>query len=767
MKDLVNVEPEDKERKDKLTDWKNEPTFEDLDSDYKNALPYHSEHIEKIKHWLDLLNPKSDKSAVSKGRSGLRPKVIRRLIEWRNASLTTTFLNKSNLFQVKPTSPKYIEASLQNELILNYQFNSLIGKVKFINELIRTITAEGTVIVRVGWEELFQTQEKELPVYQYVQANPQEEMMLQNAMQQIAQEVDQTGVSTTESQVFQSLEPVLQESINASMEYNAPIMAQDTGETQIVKEEVQVKNRPVLDVVSANNIIIDPTCNGDMSKAKFIIYTYATTLSELKSSGVNKYLDRLWNKEVNISGDDIAELPDDIIENTNISDIANTRFKFKDKPRKTVIAKEYWGYWDIDGTGITQGFVATIVNNTIIRLERNPFPDGELPFVVIPYMPVKKSIYGEPDAELIEDNQEVIGATMRSMIDITARSANGQMAIPKGFVDDLNLAKFRNGEDYQYNPIGMHPSQAVYTHTSGEIPNSALSLVQSQFAMAESATGIKSFNNGIDGNAYGQVVAGMSQAITAMTQREGDIVFRLSEGLEKIGNKIIAMNALWLNEQEFVEISDNEFIDIYRDSLKGEFKLTVGVKSNSESEGKAQQLTFLAQTLGAEADWGIRRIYMIEICRLYGLDSMAMAIQKYEPQPDPLEQKRKELEIAELEARVDKLRKEALYAEKRAEFIDVQVDNANLEFVEQSEGVHHARNKDLTQAQAKAQNEGKILQEYIKQKGTLEKARIDMGKTGQKDKSKTGLPRPDLGTPRNLTRADNISNYIHGDNDTL
>lgn len=74
------------------------------------------------------------------------------------------------------------------------------------------------------------------------------------------------------------------------------------------------------------------------------------------------------------------------------------------------MAREYWGYWDYDNTGIAEPFVATWVGNVLIRMEISPFPDGELPFVVIPHMPVRRSIYGEPDGELLIDNQKIIGA---------------------------------------------------------------------------------------------------------------------------------------------------------------------------------------------------------------------------------------------------------------------------------------------------------------------------------------------------------------------
>ena len=127
------------------------------------------------------------------------------------------------------------------------------------------------------------------------------------------------------------------------------------------------------------------------------------------------------------------------------------------------------------------------------------------------------------------------------MVDINARSANGQVAMPKGFLDIVNKQRFNRGEDYEYNPVA-HPAEAIYMHTANELPQSMLAFQQMQYAEAEAITGVKSFSGGIDGNAYGQVAAGMSQAVTAINQREGDIMFRISKGLEKVGNKILAMN---------------------------------------------------------------------------------------------------------------------------------------------------------------------------------------------------------------------------------
>lgn len=795
--------------KDKLTDWKKEPTVDDLISDYKNALSSHSYYMQRISEWLKQLYPTLDKNQIKKGRSGYVAKTIRKLAEWRYASLASSILNEKNLFQVTASSPKFIEASFQNTLILNYQFNTLIDKVHFINTLVRNLVNEGTAIVRIGWDVEQQYKEREIPVYQYIQADEQGTMLLIQLMEQISAEQEQTGEQdSTKTETYRNAPKDLQESLVASQEYGQPVIAVDTGKTQKLKELVDTKNRPSLKVINNSDLVIDPTCEGDFSKAKFVVYKYQTDSSTLKmfnQKNPNSYhnLKGLEDSPIDVSNlESLAKLPNEVFsELVEHGDVEGKSFKFKDEARKQITVYEYWGYWDIDGTGIAQSICATIANNKFIKLERNPFPDGEIPFVVIPYLPVKNSVYGEPDAELVGDNQQIIQALTRSMIDINARSANGQVAIPKGFLDIVNKQKFNRGEDYEYNPMGVHPAEAVYMHTANELPQSLLAFQQMQYAEAESITGVKSFSNGIDGNAYGQVVAGMSHAITAINQREGDIIFRISKGLEKIGNKILSMNMEWLNEEEVVALTQFDFISIKREDLKGDFKLAVKLKSHSEAEGKAQQLTFMAQTLGADADWGLRKIMLMEIGNLYGLDTFTSAIKDYEPQPDPLAQEQAQLEIELLKAKLESERAQAEYYNARSAFIDAQIGNTQadtdlkaLDFMEQQEGVKHARQREIVQAQAEAQNQGKIATELLKGKNAKDLKHLDnqtkraieqsknsntekptnnkplkdldtQEKARQAQESLRQLPNPELGAvPSGLYKVDGLGNYVRGDN---
>ena len=144
-------------------------------------------------------------------------------------------------------------------------------------------------------------------------------------------------------------------------------------------------------------------------------------------------------------------------------EVSDDSFNFKDDPRTKFVAYEYWGYRDVDGSGMTTAFVATWVNNTLIRMEDNPYPDKKIPFVAIQYLPVRKSSYGEPDGALLEDNQAIIGAVTRGAIDLMGKSANGQKGMRQDALDSVNKRKYNTGEDYEFNP-SVDPRQAIIDH---------------------------------------------------------------------------------------------------------------------------------------------------------------------------------------------------------------------------------------------------------------------------------------------------------------
>ena len=223
-------------------------------------------------------------------------------------------------------------------------------------------------------------------------------------------------------------------------------------------------------------------------------------------------------------------------------------------------------------------------------MEENPFPDKKVPFVVFNYIPEEDNIYGIPDAELLDDNQAIVGAVTRGSIDLLGKSANGQTGFSKGFMDATNKIKFKNGDDYEYNP-NFNPNAHVYQHTYPEIPASSMNMIMLMNNDAESLSGVKAFSGsqGINAAFLGDTAAGARGVLDAVSKREMSILRRISDGFIAIGRKIMSMNSQWLSEEEVVRVTNTEFIKVRRDDLIGQFDLNLGIATAQENDSKSKQ----------------------------------------------------------------------------------------------------------------------------------------------------------------------------------
>jgi hypothetical protein len=663
----------------KLTSWKKEPSILELKRDLESAKPAHDAQISRIERWNDLMAVRGAyKPKKIAGRSSVQPKLVRRQAEWRYSALSEPFLGSSKLYKVSPTTFEDEAAAKQNELVLNWQFRTKMNRVKFIDDFVRATVDEGTSIIRVGWKRHTITAKEEVPVYEHYQITTQEQMQLfQQALEAHNQDV----------RTFrESAPPELVEAISYFIESQQPTYVVQNG-TQTVDVEKVVENRPTVEVLNPKNVTIDPSCNGDLDKALFIEVSFESNQAELKKEGKRyKNLDK-----VNWEGNAPLMEP-------NHETKTPLEYNFNDKMRKKVVVHEYWGFYDIHGNGNLVPIVAAWIGDVIIRMEENPFPDEKLPFVVVPYLPVKRDLMGEPDAELLEDNQAIQGALTRGMIDLLGRSANGQQGWAKGALDPLNKRRFEQGENYEFNP-NMPPQTNYLEHKYPEIPRSALEMLNLQNQDAESLTGVKSFSGGVSGEAYGDVAAGIRGALDAASKREMAILRRLAKGMTEIGNKIIAMNAVFLTEEETVRVTNEEFVKVKREDLKGNFDLETDISTVEVDNAKAQDMAFMLQTVGPNMP-DLAQMIMAEIAELKRMPALAHKIKNFKPQPDPMMEQMKQAELQKAMMEIEVLKSEVALNQAKAKQAASLADKADLDFVEQETGTAHARDMEKQKAQS-------------------------------------------------------------------
>lgn len=648
-----------------LTDWKNPPTLSDLTANLDESKSAHQAHTSEVDGWMSSLRGEQ-KVKRKVGRSKIVPKVIRKQAEWRYSSLSEPFLSTSDLFNVAPNTFEDKKSAIQNAQVLNYQFNHQINKVKFIDEYVRAPTDEGSVLVKIGWT----VREAEMDV-----------------------EVEDVKVVLNQE----------------TLVYEEVVVG-----SHIERKTTMVKNQPILTICDYKNTVIDPTCGGDIDIAEFIIDPFETSKSDLRKDGRYKNID------------DIVIETSDSQTDSEFNNSDDSSFRFADDPRKKFIVYEYHGYWDINGNGVTEPIVAAWAGLTMIRLEKAPFPDKKLPFVLVHLLPRRKNVYGEPDGALIEDNQKVIGAVTRGMLDILGRSANGQTGTRKDALDRVNARKYERGDDYKFNS-NIDPKQAFHMGVYPEIPRSAIELITMQSNEAESLTGVKAFNSGITGNALGDSVGGIRSALDATAKRELGILRRLANGVIQIGRKIISMNQEFLDDETILRITDDEFVTISRDDLAGEFDITLSISTPEADAAKAQGLEFMLQTMGNSLPFEFSQIILADIARLKKMPELSKRIEEYQVQPDPLEEKRAQLEIALLEAQVfneqAKGQENAVDVKLKSAKTETEIakarglhsssDKQDLDFIEQESGVNRQHEINVEDNKSRNKNESTILEATV------------------------------------------------------
>ena len=712
-----------------LPKWKKLPTITDLKQNLDDADANSNSHVSNVSRWLsNLLITDGAKVKVAKGNSAITPKLIRKQAEWRYSSLSEPFLASPDIFNIYPTTAGDDKRAKQNQLVLNNQFNTQINKVKFIDDYVRDAVDIGTVVCKIGWESEEEEVITEKPIFEYI---PEPTGQLAQRYEWL---LNLKGSNPEEYLNYDR--PGLAEALDMFMQTGQAYIPQETGETETITEIVETKNQATVETLDSRNVVVDPTCMGDYTKAEFIAEKFKSSLAGLKKDGRYINLD-----QIDIEGNNPISSPD--YEN----DSDNDSFNFNDKPRKQFVVHSYWGMWDINGDGFTKPIVVAWVGNTIIRMEENPFPDKKPPFVIAVYMPVRRSVHGEPDGELLEDNQKIVGAVTRGMIDLMAKSANGQTGVRKDLLDVTNRRKFNRGDDYEFN-ANVDPKQGIHSHIFPEIPQSAYNMVMMQNNEAESLSGIKAFNSGISGDSLGRSVANGRSALDAASKREVGILRRLAEGITAIGRKIISMNAEFLSEEEVIRVTAEEFVTVRRDDLAGNFDLQLAISTPEEDNKKAEELAFMLQTTGPNSDPGEVRMIRAEIARLRKMPALAKRIEEYKPEPDPLQVAEAELKVELLQAQIAKEQaltakhnaeagvnnvreyKEATQGDLNAAKVDTEeskarhlssdADNKDLAYLEQEAGVHQARELEKIDKKAGNDMNAKILDADLQTNNTKE-----------------------------------------------
>jgi len=371
----------------------------------------------------------------------------------------------------------------------------------------------------------------------------------------------------------------------------------------IVNEPITkvVDDHPIISVKKHNQIILGPSKDGSNSidSLTFIADRYYATINDLEATGKYKNLDKISHRDT-ISDYDINALPDADFEK-EFSMLMDEDYECEKKidRNKPLVVTDYWTYLPVKKGETPIPVVATFVAGVVIYRDKSPFGiEVGYPYSRGIYEPsLDDDLYdGIPDTEYIEEEQKIIGAVTRGIIDIMAKSANGQVGMANGMLEPDEERKRQAGQDYKFNP-SIDPTRGIVQEKYPELPNSALQVVSMMENTMESASGKKMFGQGINGDTYGSVATGIKATVDATTQRMSSNIRKFNKAFVDIIKKMSELNKEFITDDKLIVLSDETYQTIRPDDLQTEVNIKIDISTPEMDDKTSNDLAFMIQTL--------------------------------------------------------------------------------------------------------------------------------------------------------------------------
>lgn len=682
-----------------------------LSQDYEYSKSFNDEWHRLIDKWTDeyMGRPYGNED---KDKSSIVSRDIKKHSEWLQASILDPFTSTPDIIKCTAGTPQSLKAAKNAELILNTQFCRQFNRYNFLTRALKVMDIEGTCVIKTGWE--FLEDEREITYKETVPLlDPNTGMPMIDPM---------TGQPPTDP--------------NTGQPYTQEITYKKT-------EKVRIIDRPTAVVVRNRDVYIDPSCNGDFSNMQFIVHEYETDLSTLKSDGRFKNVDKIQPRGRTNDRSFIG----DYSNNFNTGDY----FDFNDKVRRKVTVREYWGNYDMDGDGIAEPIVCAWVDNIVIRLEENPYPDKKPPFIITPVLPVPFQLIGESNAELLGNTQKLKTSILRGIIDNLAASNNAQIGIRKDALDEENRDLMLAGRNFEFNP-GTTQND-FFTGNYNQLPSSIFNVLQMLDQDAMAITGINTYGTNQTTDLMGQNPASSRGVLDGGNLRKLMVVKNISENLIKpLMRKWLEYDAELLPEESIFRITADQenFEIIRRDDLYGQIDIDLQISTNEDNAAKARELAFLLQTIGPNEDPNVRKMIMSEIARLHKMYDLANSIENYQPQPDPMQQELMQAQIENLKAQTQELvasagkqqadqgLKEAKQTteQAKAQSIGKDVNLKGLDFYQKQNRFDQIQSNQLKEKEIDERSKSERLKAQLGMLKEIAKMEAEKRKNGENNKEK-------------------------------
>jgi hypothetical protein len=255
---------------------------------------------------------------------------------------------------------------------------------------------------------------------------------------------------------------------------------------------------------------------------------------------------------------------------------------------------------DIDGDGILEDAIVSIVGSELLRVEENPW--GRVPiFTISPIRDTDKVVASLSFAEIVGELQDLKTAIIRQLVVNTANTNNQRFFVDEG---KIVLSDLIEGKQYVRVIGGTDPRMAVLPYPQAGIGPWTLPLLESMEAMIEEWTGKTRYNQGLDGKSLNKTATGITLLTEASEQRMDYIIRVCAEtGVSQMMRFLVQLDQMYVDQAQVVRVS-NKYLEITPDDIKGEFDIDINTEAGiGKRKQNIQNLQFY---LSAIAPFGMQ-----------------------------------------------------------------------------------------------------------------------------------------------------------------
>lgn len=331
------------------------------------------------------------------------------------------------------------------------------------------------------------------------------------------------------------------------------------------------ENRPVLESVRVTDLRWSPEAR-TLEEANFVAQRKIVTADHLRRQARSGVYDP-QAVEAAIERGKTSNITRMTFETELNDDSDQFRAHDEDPARALFELYECYVKLDIDGDGLLEDAIVTVVGDEMLRLEENPW--GRMPiFTISPIRDPFRVLAPLSFSEIIGEVQSLKVALMRQLIVNTANTNN-----LKHFVDHTKINLEDLVENRQYLRVTGDPHTVVLPFPQAGIAPWTMNLMEYLEGALEQWTGRTRYNQGTDSKSLNKTATGISLLQQASEQRIDYIVRVFAEtGVGEMMRFLVELNQRYIDQPQVIRLK-NQALQVSPDDLAGTFDIDVNTEA--------------------------------------------------------------------------------------------------------------------------------------------------------------------------------------------